>query len=136
MIRKILTGVLILTLAGSCDKMQVYEHAMVMQPAATFKDDHIDIVDVKLDQPASGGVRFRFKTRYEVDVQKIEVLSGKTRNNLCTFFEAEISSDSHAFKSYEAIDATAPKQVNYYMVRYFTNSGDWAFSPIYQINVQ
>ena len=136
MTRKFFTGVIILSLFGSCHKSQVYQPAAETAASVTFKDEHIFIAEVKMQQTAASEVLFTFSTRYEKGITKVEVFGGSTKKNLCSFFERGITADSHEIKNYKAVDAIAGNDVNYYMIRYTTKSGDWSYSQLYQIKMK
>lgn len=136
MTRKFFTGVIILSLCGSCHKSQVYEPATETTASVIFKDEHIFIAEVKMQQTAASEVTFTFSTRYEKDITKVEVFAGSTKKNLCSIFERNVTADSHEIKNYKAVDGIAGIDVNYYMIKYTTKSGDWSYSQLYQIKMK
>lgn len=136
MIKKFFTGIIVISLLGACNKSQVMEPVSATTPAPTnFTDAHISIVNVQMTE-LTPGVSFAFSTLYEKDITKIEVFSGTTKKNLCSFYSAAVTADSHDVKRYRAKDAIPGTTVNYYMVKYTTSSGDWSYSPVYEIKMK
>jgi|GEM_PF-2616103 len=136
MIRHLISAMFIFCLLGSCNKTNVIEPVPAVETNLLFKDSHINVVEMKMKQKASSEVLFYFTTRYEVGIQKIEVLAGTTPQNLCVFFKSEPTGDSNAFKKYVALDDKAGPVYNYYMIRYTLQGGDWSYSTLYKIKMK
>ncbi len=125
-----------LGLIVSCNKSQVVAPASEAMPAQVFKDNHIALTDVKLAQTGAASVAVSFTTRYEAGINKIEVMSGKSKSNFCSIYEKVISGESHSLKTYNTTDENAAATSNYYLIRYLTTNGDWTYSPVYEIKMK
>lgn len=137
MSKKFFAGFIILSLFGSCHKTQVIQPASTTTPASTiFKDEHIAVVNVKVAQVTTAKVSVSFSTLYEKDIKSIAVFGGTTKQNLCSFYEKSVATDSHDFKDYQAVDIAAGSNMNYYVIKYTTKTGDWSYSPIYDIKMK
>ena len=131
--KKFFTGILVLGFFGSCYKAQVTQPIVEQVAPTTYKDDHIAIVDVKLQQTGTNEVTFSFGTQFEKELTKIEVYGGSSKSNICSFFEKTVAVESHELKTYTALNSNAGTQVNYYMIKYTTKAGNWSYSPLYKI---
>ena len=135
--KKFFTGMIVLSLLGACNKSEVFAPETTTTPASSiFKDEHIAVSNAKLTQVNAGKVSFSFSTLYEKDIETIAVFGGVSKKNLCSFYSKKITADSHDIKDYSAIDAAAGSDINYYVIKYTTKSGDWSYSPVYEIKMK
>lgn len=133
---KLLSFVLAISLLVSCQKAEIISPEAVTASPTVFKDDNISVVNVLMEQKSANRVDFSFATRYEVGINKIEVLHGTTAKYLCMFYEVPVAGDSHSLKTYPLSHNLASATVNYYMIRYYKTTGGWSYSPVYEIKMK
>lgn len=133
MTSKVLKVMLVVGLFGSCHKAQVTPPAVETVAQSPFKDNNIFVSSVGLLKAEEGKMNFSFTTRYEINISRIEVFKGSSKNNLCSFFEVGVNGESHNLKTYLAPDGKKDQTLNYYMIRYKTQAGEWSYSPLYQL---
>ncbi len=131
--KNFLSLLVVLSIFGSCFKNELIEKQSPIQTYPNFKDNHISLVNVKLEQTAKDRVLIKMHSEYEKDIEKIELLRGASDKSLCTFYEETIEGNSTASKEYSVIDSAAVNPSNFYMVKYTTKNKDRAFSPVYRI---
>lgn len=137
MIKKCLAAFLFVCFFGSCHKSELTAPAAEATTTFTsFKDENIALVALKMEQTSPRQVTLRLTTRYEINIKRLEVYSGTTTKNLCSFRELKTTGDSHELKTYEVVHDGAAADVNFYMIKYSTRDGNFAYSPVYQIKMK
>lgn len=118
----------------SCSKQEL------VMPQATpktfYKDANIAVSAMTATQKDASTVTVNFATSYETNIQKIEVMSGTTQNQLCTFSEVNIAGNSNTNVNYSVDDTSLKGNTMYYMLRYTLKSGDWGYTPLVSISIK
>ena len=118
----------------SCSKQ-----ALVI-PQATqnifYKDGNIAVSSMTAVKKDAATVTVNFATLYQNNIQKIELMSGTSENQLCTINAMDIKCNSHDTQSYTVDDTNLKGQTMYYMLRYTLTTGDWGYTPLVSVSVK
>jgi len=101
-----------------------------------YKDGNITVDNMTAVAKDANTVTVSFATSKETNIQKIEVMSGATQNQLCTFSELALSGNSSQKVDYSVDDKNVKGSTMYYMLRYTLTTGDWGYTPVVSVSVK
>lgn len=123
-------SVLILT---SCSKKDIGTPDSETQSIIFYQDSNVGVLDLGASQTSSNSISVSFKTSFEKDVAKIEIMSSGDANNFCTVDVININENSSGTKSYSFSDTKLKGNPMFYMLRFTYSNGDWGYTPYYTI---
>lgn len=118
----------------SCTKQEVAVPANTQK--TFYKDGNITVESMTAVQKDANTVTVSFATSKETNIQKIEVMSGTTQNQLCTFSELALTGNSSQKVDYSVDDKNVKSNTVYYMLRYTLTTGDWGYTPLVSVSVK
>jgi hypothetical protein len=116
----------------SCTKQEVVAPQEKIEASEfLYRDANIYVESFKVEQSKTE-LNIHFKTLYEKNIKKIEVMSGATESKLCSIYEVLRDQNSIKVSDYNFSTSAPNSSVSYYMIRYTLNNGDWGYTSLYK----
>ncbi len=131
--KKYLVIVLSVSLLVSCSKKDVT--APETHNSFYYQDNGVGQLSMDATQTAASTITVNFRTSYQKQVQKIELMSSGDTNHFCSIDVISVNGDSNTPTSYSFNDTQLKGDPMYYMLRITYTNGDWSFTPVYTVNV-
>jgi hypothetical protein len=123
-------------LLSSCSKEDITTPVQKVSTPVSYKDANINISDFKASQVSSADLQVSFSVLYANNVQSIQVLSGATANQLCSFYQVAVAGNSSTPTGFSVDDTNIKGSTMYYMIKFTLTNGNWGYTPVYSLQVK
>ena len=121
----------------SCSKEDVAApHSAAVSTPVSYQDSNINIDNFEAVEVSPTDIKVSFSVLYENNVSKIEVLSGATQNQLCSFYQLDVTDKSTSATSFSIDDTNIKGSTMSYMIKYTLNNGNWGYTPVYSLQIK
>ena len=93
-----------------------------------FQNPDVTVEDMIAQPAATDSIYISFSTVGEKNISRIELMSSASPNTFCTAQAIDVTGNSPAKKTYSFNDANVKGSTMYYLLRFKSINGNWAYT--------
>jgi len=102
----------------------------------SYSDANIGINNFQASEVSNQELQVSFSLLYANNVTSIQVLSGSSPNQLCSFYQVNVPGNLTSATSYSVNDTNIKGSTMYFMIKFTLSDGNWGYTPVYSLQVK
>ncbi len=132
----VITSLLILFTSCSKKDIDAPTNTRSNSGVISFSNQNISINNFQATEISKNDLNVSFSVVYTTNVSKIELLSGASQNQLCSFYAINVAGDSNSANTFSVNDTNIKGSTMYYMIKFTLADGDWGYTPVYSLQIK